>query len=366
MQNYIASQDPKALLLNRKVTALAPTADGESMNVTVVEEDNNSTSTFTYTNVISTLPLTCLRSMDIYSCNLTPMQSNALRELDYGPSIKIGIKFKTAWWTTGTDQSGQPFKITGGQSYTDRPIRTVVYPSYGLADQTDQPTTVLIASYCWTNDAERVGALIGTGQTQYDQQLLTIALRDLADVHNVTYEYLANQIADPKTDVYAWDWNHNPLTLGMLSSNTLVLIRLEPIAQNVRCICLFRPRQIPESLPKSHCSCWSSVLRRRGSESPPRVSVCAGFEAVEILLMRTLFVFLCRWVVGALDSVWQAINVYLQINHPEMLSKFYDLWGTNMDWVNPTSTYNPGDGPIEPSDNLLLQNLLIERPDLFT
>ena len=100
-----------------------------------------------FTHVISTIPLPVLRTIDLSAAGL---QSNALRELNYGPSIKVGIQFK-AWWFT-------KFQIIGGQSYTDRLIRTIVYPSFG--DVQDEKTTTLIASYCWTEDASRMGALI--------------------------------------------------------------------------------------------------------------------------------------------------------------------------------------------------------------
>ena len=191
------------------------------MRVTVVGNDDKSVD-ITYGSVISTLPLTCLRSMDIYNCGMTPMQSNALRGLDYGPAIKIGIKFKTAWWVTAMDKEGKPINIVGGQSYTDRPLRTIVYPSYSFSDPVPtETTTVLIASYCWTYDAERLGALIGTGETQYDRQLLTLAIRDLAAVHNVDYDWLYMQVDDLEKDVFAWDWNHNPLSQGSVVSRAM-------------------------------------------------------------------------------------------------------------------------------------------------
>jgi monoamine oxidase len=212
MQDYIQKKDPKVITFNQQVVAIRP--DGPGMQVTVMGSDGKSAN-IKYDSVISTLPLTCLRSLDIYKCDMSPLQANALRELDYGPSIKIGIKFKTAWWATAKDKDGNPINVVGGQSYTDRPIRTVVYPSYSFSDPPSSPkTTVLIASYCWTDDAERLGSLIATGKQQFDQQLLTLTIRDLADVHNLDYDWLFSQIENPQRDVFAWDWNHDPLTQG--------------------------------------------------------------------------------------------------------------------------------------------------------
>jgi monoamine oxidase len=133
---------------------------------------------------------------------LNVMQKTALRKLQYGPSIKIGVRFKSAWWT-------EKFGIVGGQSYTDLPLRTIVYPSYGVDSAT--PSTVLIASYCWTNDAERLGSLINTGKTQYDEQLKELVLRNLAEVHDISYDYLNTKQYE---EMHAWDWNHDPLTGG--------------------------------------------------------------------------------------------------------------------------------------------------------
>jgi monoamine oxidase len=199
MAAYITQQNSNAIVFNKHVTAIADT--GTAMNVTVAGE----TKPRTYGSVISTIPLTCTRTLNTTSCQLSPMQTNALRELQYGPSIKVGIKFRTQWWLNS-------FNIIGGQSFTDRSIRTVVYPSYGLPVSSGYTiTTVLIASYCWTDDAERLGALINTGEKRFENQLKSIVLKDLADVHGVGLD----MITDEFEELYAWDWNHNPLTMGM-------------------------------------------------------------------------------------------------------------------------------------------------------
>jgi len=69
----------------------------------------------------------------------------------------------------------------------------------------------LIVSYCWTQDAERLGALInrdGTGKPE----LIDLVFRDLAAVHGVTVEWL-QQFYTPG-DYFAWDWSRDPLTMG--------------------------------------------------------------------------------------------------------------------------------------------------------
>ena len=74
-----------------------------------------------YSAVICTVPLPCLSLMDLTGVNINDnyAQWNAIRELQYGPAIKIGLKFSSAWWET----LDQP--IHGGQSQTDLPLRTM-------------------------------------------------------------------------------------------------------------------------------------------------------------------------------------------------------------------------------------------------
>ena len=193
------------ITLNAPVTSIALTnPDYENSTMTVVAAGQK----HIYSHVISTIPMPNLRAIDLTGSKLDVVQANALRASDYGPSIKIGIRFNETWWTNGYDRDGNLFNIVGGQSFTDLPIRTVVYPSYGV--YSDTPSTTLIASYCWTYDAERLGALIGTGQQQYEDQLKALVLADLATVHNVDVSYLDTRFLE----MYSWDWNHNPLTGG--------------------------------------------------------------------------------------------------------------------------------------------------------
>jgi monoamine oxidase len=198
MTKYIRStaEDPNTLInFKKSVTSISEVSNG--MNVSVRGESTPRT----YSHVISTIPLPCLRTIDLSGAGLNVMQKNALRKLQYGPSTKIGIRFKTAWWWTR-------FGIVGGQSFTDLPIRTIVYPSYGV--DSDTPSTVLIASYCWTNDAERLGSLIDTGKEEYDDQLKELVLRNLADVHGMPYDDLVDEFEE----MHARDWNRDPLTGG--------------------------------------------------------------------------------------------------------------------------------------------------------
>lgn len=158
----------------------------------------------TFSHVISTVPLPVLRTMDLSGADLTPMQSNALRQLNYGPSIKVGMQFQTAWWTTATNRNGEKLNIIGGQSYTDTMLRTIVYPSFG--DVQNAQTTTLIATYCWTEDSERFGGLINND----DRFLQDLVLRELATIHDLDIEFLRSQLIG----MHPWSWPHDPYSMG--------------------------------------------------------------------------------------------------------------------------------------------------------
>lgn len=303
MEAYIKQRNKNAIVFRKHVAAISQTQrEGKPvMAVKVVGE----TTPRTYGSVISTLPLPVLRVLDLSRCALNPMQMNALRQLDYGPSIKVGIKFKSQWWT-------QEFNIVGGQSFTDRPIRTIVYPSYGTLEP--PLTTVLIASYCWTYDAERTGSLIGTGETFYDAQLKALVLRDLANVHGVDVRRLEEEFVE----IFSWDWNHDPRTMGAFA--------------------FFGPGKFEDVYDS--------------------LAVPAGnlYFAGEALSTRH------AWVVGALDSAWVAVYIYLLRNRPDLIHVFRRIWGDNSDWITPGQVPKEGEAPVH---DLLLKHLQLRAGGLF-
>ncbi|KIJ44562.1 hypothetical protein M422DRAFT_47293 [Sphaerobolus stellatus SS14] len=133
----------------------------------LVETANSSSPSKKYDHVISTLSIPVLRTLDLKDAGLTVKQSTALRQLQYGPSIKIGMRFSTNWW----NQS--PVNIFGGQSFTD----------------------------------QRMGSLFGS--PNFEEQLQTLVLRDLADVHGLNFTELQNMLVE----THVWDWNHDPYTM---------------------------------------------------------------------------------------------------------------------------------------------------------
>ncbi|KAG2356587.1 hypothetical protein BDR07DRAFT_1422808 [Suillus spraguei] len=298
MTEYITVKGTNDLIkFNKSVTSISQGTN--TMEVSVRGES----SPRTYSHVISTIPLTGLRVIDLSGAGLNMMQRNALRKLQYGPSTKIGVHFKSAWWT-------ERFGIKGGQSFTDLPIRTIVYPSYGV--DSESPSTVLIASYCWTNDAERLGALIDTGKTEYHEQLKELVLRNLADVHNITYDFLSDQFLD----MHGWNWSNDPLTMGAFA--------------------YFGPGDFQDL--------YTAL-------SVPNANKRLHFAGEAISIRHA-------WVVGALDSAWRAVYEYLLASgQPQtIIEKFFNLWGKNIEWVYPSSLYgDEGRSTGDPNMNSMLR-----------
>jgi len=288
MSTYLGKQSPNFITFNSRVNYIGVGSDG-GMEVGV----DGTTTPQKFSHVISTIPLPVLRTIDLTNAGLSPMQANALRQLNYGPSVKIGMQFRTAWWTVGNDKQGNPLNIIGGQTYTDRPLRTVVYPSFG--DVNAGKTTTLIASYCWTEDSTRLGALINN-----DHKFLSkLVLKELADIHNVDLDYLTNQFMDMK----AWSWSHDPYTMGAFA--------------------FFGPGKFKNVYASLNSPAGSGYLHFAG----------------EALSVRH------AWVEGALDSAWRAVSEML-INDEfsdETRQKFTDNWGANPEWIKSTTEKVPVD-----------------------
>ncbi|RUS33033.1 amine oxidase [Jimgerdemannia flammicorona] len=123
------------------------------------------TKTESFDHVIVTCPLGVVRRWDLPEFSL--QKRTAIRCLNYDNSTKIFLQFQTRFWENGTNP------IEGGSSNTDLPIRTIVYPSYGI--NSGEPG-VLLVSYTWANDAARYGA-------NSDEDIAELALRDVVKIH---------------------------------------------------------------------------------------------------------------------------------------------------------------------------------------
>ena len=196
----------KRIRMGTKVRKI--TKDPNSRQLTIVTEKWK---TYKYDHVISTVPLGLLQNMDTRGLNLGVKTRMAIQKLTYEASVKIGLKFRTRWWENPAKMMGKP--IIGGQTFTDLPIRKIVYPSHGV-DCKDMEGNLLV--YLWGQDATRLGSRISgkipsqsRPQAQKEEgALIQDVLYQLTLIHGkvVRDEYLSAY--------FAFDWNNNPLAMG--------------------------------------------------------------------------------------------------------------------------------------------------------
>ncbi|MCJ1403500.1 hypothetical protein MMC11_006723 [Xylographa trunciseda] len=182
---------------NKMIVRVGPPMDNEA------DEDRRH-----YAAVFCSTTLAAMQRMDLTSAVINYGAKLAIRALRYGVSCKIGIKFKEAWWI-------KDFGIDcGGVSSTDRSLRVCVYPSYNIRDDEDK-AAVLLCSYTWGQDAQRLSALISRGTPEADEELKEIIFQDLALLHSKqqrghkhtpTYQALYKRIKSLYVVHHAYDW----------------------------------------------------------------------------------------------------------------------------------------------------------------
>ncbi|KAF4966372.1 hypothetical protein FSARC_5942 [Fusarium sarcochroum] len=172
---------------------------------------NQTTKEKEYFAVFNSTTLGALQRMDLKDAGLLWGTKQAIRALGYGASCKVAIKFETAWWQMA------PFNITqGGVAHTDLPLRVCVYPSYNIESNEGEAwdpkkPAVLLCSYTWGQDAQRIGSLISADTPKNEEQLLSVLLHDLALLHSKDnddwpYGKLLARLKDEYQDHHAYDW----------------------------------------------------------------------------------------------------------------------------------------------------------------
>jgi monoamine oxidase len=113
---------------------------------------------------IITVPFSVLRHIEALK-PFSRAKQRAIRQLRYDASAKIFVQCRRRFWE---EDDG----IFGGGTVTDLPIRNVYYPEHGR----DSGRGVLLASYTWSEDAQRWGSLSPSDR-------ITQALENLAVIH---------------------------------------------------------------------------------------------------------------------------------------------------------------------------------------
>ncbi len=114
--------------------------------------------------MIVTVPFAVLRHIQILK-PFSRAKQKAIRELHYDASAKIFLQCRRRFWE---EDEG----IFGGGTVSDLAIRNTYYPEHGR----ETGRGVLLASYTWSEDAERWGSL-----SPHDR--ITQAIEDVAQIH---------------------------------------------------------------------------------------------------------------------------------------------------------------------------------------
>ena len=115
-------------------------------------------------HAIVTVPFPVLRHVEALK-PFSPAKQRAIRQLHYDASAKIFMQFRRRFWE---EDEG----IFGGGTVTDLAIRNVFYPEHGR----ETGRGVVLASYTWSEDAQRWGSLSPADR-------LAQALENLARIH---------------------------------------------------------------------------------------------------------------------------------------------------------------------------------------
>ena len=113
---------------------------------------------------IITVPFPVLRHVEVLK-PFSREKNRAIRQLHYDASAKILFQCKRRFWE---EDEG----IYGGGTMTDLPIRNLYYPDHGR----ETGRGVILASYTWSEDAQRWGSL------KPDDRIVQ-ALDDVAEIH---------------------------------------------------------------------------------------------------------------------------------------------------------------------------------------
>ena len=218
----------EAFQFNKRIVKMDRVTDKHKQGadgVTIRLEVEGEKSAREYDAVFNSAPLGAMQRMDLRGLNLNWGTKQAIRSLGYGASCKVGVKFKYRWWVEERD-----LLITkGGVGKTDLPIRNCVYPSYNLTtkdasdpkqgDEGKKPG-VLLCSYTWSQEAQRIGTLIHPeGGPSTETELKTLLIDNLARLHTPSnkpgdYERLKKLIGDAYITHFAYDWYNDLGTTG--------------------------------------------------------------------------------------------------------------------------------------------------------
>ncbi|TPG36201.1 flavin monoamine oxidase family protein [Flavobacterium pectinovorum] len=120
-----------------------------------------------FDEIIVTIPFSALRHVYV-TPQFDQRKRKAIRELHYDSATKILLEFREKWWQEA------PYNIVGGGTITDFSNRFTYYPSNDLGAKGHG---VVLASYCWSDEASRWDSMDDDDRYFY-------ALKNLAIMHS--------------------------------------------------------------------------------------------------------------------------------------------------------------------------------------
>ncbi len=246
------------------------------MNLTIEKTDKDGKKINTiekqYAYVISTLPNGAYLSGQLktnFFDNLSFAKARALRECNYMPSFKAFITFDTQFWAELGNRQDKGL----GVAVSDRPNRQIVYPSYGYDSEGG-----VLQIYCWAQDAERMGAL-------NDEERVNECLKGIAYLYPEVDVYEAFSGYKPEVTTKTWFWDNHA---------------------GGGAFALFAPGQFKNLYPTLLTPEFNGCLNIAGE-------CCSVHHG---------------WIVGALDSAYNAVNNILQqAGATEKIKQMQETWG---------------------------------------
>jgi monoamine oxidase len=135
---------------------------------------------FTADYLISSIPFSALRFVEILPL-LSYEKRRAITELHYDSATKILLEFNERFWEWSEYEwsiglPGEPYRghdSYGGATITDSANRFIYYPSHSPSDSRGG---VILASYTWSDDANRWDSILPEDRVSY-------ALKGLTDIY---------------------------------------------------------------------------------------------------------------------------------------------------------------------------------------
>lgn len=191
-QEMIKRIDPAKVTMGAQVTRIEDSGSGARIDYR--RGDGSLTQHAQFDRLVITTPFSALRFIET-PASWSATKYEAIRTLKMTNAVKVAMGFKSRFWETSGPYSAH---MAGGQSNTDLPVRSVVYPSFGIGEA---GPAYILASYCWQDDADKFSHL--------DQpQMFEACLRSVVALHG---EIAREQYLGHGASVV---WNQRPLAGG--------------------------------------------------------------------------------------------------------------------------------------------------------